>query len=497
MSAVLALPQVKYFLKTLAKGKEKGQDQGKEHDVNAHAVTEEGEPSEKPWDEDIPKLSSPSYSPPTFFFILLTHRFLLTPEGARNDSWKKKLNMAGQAEEIALLEAQVAEMSAVLALPQVKDFLKTLAKEKEKGQDQGKEHDVNAHSITEDGEPSKKPWDEDIPELSSPSYSPPTSFFYSSDSLSSSNPRRRNTLPDELPLERPEDHKIDLIPGSSTPNQPPYRISVSDAMLLDIWQGLALFSPSAISSPSHVYGRLLRVGSSRLVDIDFDSHRDRLGMIIFSQLGRHLYFGGRVSVAVTTAAFFLAIVLLLQREKPRFAQFSSVIFGLFYCGYLPSFWIKLRCGVAIPALSSKVMPLFLKQKLTVGLVATLISVSSIIAADTGAFLGGKYLGRTPLSTVSPKKTLEGAVFGLSSAVLVAVLLSKLLCWPPSILSAAAYAVLNFLGSLFGDLTESMIKRDAGVKDSGRLIPGHGGMLDRADSYIFTGALAYSFIKILI
>ncbi|KAI5071579.1 hypothetical protein GOP47_0013830 [Adiantum capillus-veneris] len=210
-----------------------------------------------------------------------------------------------------------------------------------------------------------------------------------------------------------------------------------------------------------------------------------------------LYFGGRVSVAVTTAAFFLAIVLLLQREKPRFAQLSSVIFGLFYCGYLPSFWIKLRCGTAIPALSSKVMPLFLKRELTVGLVATLISVSSIIAADTGAFLGGKYLGRTPLSTVSPKKTLEGAVFGLSSAVLIAVLLSKLLCWPPSTLSAAAYAVLNFLGSLFGDLTESMIKRDAGVKDSGRLIPGHGGILDRADSYIFTGALAYSFIKTLI
>lgn len=210
-----------------------------------------------------------------------------------------------------------------------------------------------------------------------------------------------------------------------------------------------------------------------------------------------LYFGGRVSVAVTTAAFFLAIVLLLQREKPRFAQLSSVIFGLFYCGYLPSFWIKLRCGTAIPALSTKVTPLLFKRELTVGLVATLISVSSIIAADTGAFLGGKYLGRTPLTNVSPKKTLEGAVFGLSSAVLVAVLLSKLLCWPPSILSAAAFAVLNFLGSLFGDLTESMIKRDAGVKDSGRLIPGHGGILDRADSYIFTGALAYSFIKTLI
>ncbi|MCO5572437.1 hypothetical protein L7F22_026192 [Adiantum nelumboides] len=82
-------------------------------------------------------------------------------------------------------------MSAVLALPQVKDFLKTLAKWKEKGQEEGKEHDVNAHALTEEGEPSKKPWNDDIPELSSPSYSPLTSFSYSSDSSSSSNPRRR------------------------------------------------------------------------------------------------------------------------------------------------------------------------------------------------------------------------------------------------------------------------------------------------------------------
>ncbi|MCO5605536.1 hypothetical protein L7F22_059719 [Adiantum nelumboides] len=85
-------------------------------------------------------------------------------------------------------------MSAVLAKPQVKDFLKTLAKGKEKGQEQRKEHDVNAHAVTAEGEPSKKPWEEDIPELSSPSYSPPTSFSYSSDSSTSSNPRRQKLL---------------------------------------------------------------------------------------------------------------------------------------------------------------------------------------------------------------------------------------------------------------------------------------------------------------
>ncbi|MCO5593107.1 hypothetical protein L7F22_047113 [Adiantum nelumboides] len=116
----------------------------------------------------------------------------------RNDPWKKELKMAGQAEEIALLKAQVAEMSAVLAKPQVKDFLKTLAKGKEKGQEQRKEHNVNAHAVTEEEEPSKKPWEEDIPELSSPSYSPPTSFSYSSDSSSSSNSRRRSLAPQPL-----------------------------------------------------------------------------------------------------------------------------------------------------------------------------------------------------------------------------------------------------------------------------------------------------------
>ncbi|CAM6030827.1 unnamed protein product [Sphagnum balticum] len=212
-----------------------------------------------------------------------------------------------------------------------------------------------------------------------------------------------------------------------------------------------------------------------------------------------LYFGGRVGVAVTTASFLLATVLLLQ-QGPRFSQLSSAIFGLFYCGYLPCFWIKLRCGLAVPAINTKLAaswPVLLggQAQWTVGLLATIIAISTIIAADTGAFLGGRALGRTPLNEVSPKKTLEGAAVGLSSAVTVAVVLAHLLQWPLSLTSAAALAILVFMGSLFGDLTESMIKRDAGVKDSGKLIPGHGGILDRVDSYVFTGALVYSFVKI--
>ncbi|XP_024045516.1 phosphatidate cytidylyltransferase 4, chloroplastic isoform X2 [Citrus clementina] len=209
-----------------------------------------------------------------------------------------------------------------------------------------------------------------------------------------------------------------------------------------------------------------------------------------------LYFG-QIDVSVTFAAFVVAMALLLQRGNPRFAQLSSTIFGLFYCGYLPCFWVKLRCGLSAPALNTGVSwPILLGglPHWTVGLVATLISFSSIIAADTFAFIGGKAFGRTQLTSISPKKTWEGTIVGLGGCIATTVVLSKIFCWPRYLPSAIVFGFLNFFGSVFGDLTESMIKRDAGVKDSGSLIPGHGGILDRVDSYIFTGALAYSFVK---
>ncbi|XP_010258969.1 PREDICTED: phosphatidate cytidylyltransferase 5, chloroplastic isoform X2 [Nelumbo nucifera] len=152
-----------------------------------------------------------------------------------------------------------------------------------------------------------------------------------------------------------------------------------------------------------------------------------------------LYFG-HIDISVTSAAFVVAMSLLLQRGNPRFAQLSSAMFGLFYCGYLPCFWVKLRCGLAAPALNTQIgatwsILLGGQAHWTVGLVATLISFSSIIAADTFAFLGGKTFGRTPLTHISPKKTWEGAIAGLSGCIATVLVLSKIFCWPTSLLSA--------------------------------------------------------------
>ncbi len=211
--------------------------------------------------------------------------------------------------------------------------------------------------------------------------------------------------------------------------------------------------------------------------------------------------GGKMASAMAVATFAVLSLQLFASEKPRFSQLTSSVFGLMYCGYLPSFWIKLRL-LAIPAANT----VFLQNaqgvlggvtNATVGLVATWTAVLCIIAADTGAYFCGKSLGKTQLIKLSPKKTVEGAVGGLISSILGALLCYKMFQWPGSVIGAAAMGTIVFVSSIFGDLIESVIKRDAGMKDASNLIPGHGGLLDRLDSYLFTGACVYFFLRFLL
>jgi phosphatidate cytidylyltransferase len=119
---------------------------------------------------------------------------------------------------------------------------------------------------------------------------------------------------------------------------------------------------------------------------------------------------------------------------------------------------------------------------------------TIWAGDIGAYYVGSRLGRRPLAPrISPKKTVEGAVGGIGATLLVAALGSGGL-WPrlPVMTAILVGGVLALFGVL-GDLAESAIKRAAGVKDSGRIIPGHGGVLDRLDSVIFGCPVLYALV----
>ncbi len=186
------------------------------------------------------------------------------------------------------------------------------------------------------------------------------------------------------------------------------------------------------------------------------------------------------------AGTFICFYLLFQPKMASIADISASILGLFYTGYLPSYWVRLR---AIDTANFSNLPL--------GLGATLLTFMCIWAADIGAYFVGKYFGKTPLSGISPKKTVEGAIFGITASIAVGIAVAYYIKLPDFYLTGAALGSLIGIASLLGDLTESMLKRDAGVKDSGDLIPGHGGILDRTDSYIFTAPLVYYFVTLLL
>lgn len=117
-------------------------------------------------------------------------------------------------------------------------------------------------------------------------------------------------------------------------------------------------------------------------------------------------------------------------------------------------------------------------------------IITVATTDIGAYFGGRVFGRTPFSITSPKKTLEGVGVGVSAGIVVGTIAgigpaNGFLC---SLLTSALVAIV----SVFGDLFESYLKREAGVKDSGKLLPGHGGILDRFDGILF-GAVGMYFL----
>lgn len=116
------------------------------------------------------------------------------------------------------------------------------------------------------------------------------------------------------------------------------------------------------------------------------------------------------------------------------------------------------------------------------------------AGDTGAYAIGKSLGRRPLAPrISPKKTVEGLMGGMVLALIVAII-SRVWFLPSfTVMDAFLLAVLLTLAGLVGDLAESAVKRSVDQKDSGALIPGHGGMLDRLDSLLFTAPCFYYYV----
>ena len=167
------------------------------------------------------------------------------------------------------------------------------------------------------------------------------------------------------------------------------------------------------------------------------------------------------------------------------ATWMATIFGALYVSLL-SFVIRL--GLAAPGVPSG-SPL---AALGAERGWVLFLVFAVWSYDTGAYLVGKNLGRTKFLThISPSKTVEGLVGGVVATTVVAAIMLWGLGQDPR--HALVLGPLTALAAQAGDLAESVIKRAAGAKDSGTLIPGHGGVLDRVDSFVFAAPIVTLYV----
>jgi len=185
-----------------------------------------------------------------------------------------------------------------------------------------------------------------------------------------------------------------------------------------------------------------------------------------------------IVITATTLISLIWLLLRPSREK-AFRNWAWTIVGALYVGWMLSYWLNLR-------------------GLEDGRNWVYLAMLTTFANDTGAFFIGRSRGKHKLApAISPAKTWEGAIGGLISSILAAIVIVLVL----NLISPFAFKywqiiLLGFLVGLFaqlGDLVESLLKRNMGVKESGNLLPGHGGILDRFDSLIFVGAVVYYYV----
>ncbi len=223
------------------------------------------------------------------------------------------------------------------------------------------------------------------------------------------------------------------------------------------------------------------------------------------------YVGNEYHATILMTATLLA-VMVGQVGKAQItealASISGTFFGVFYVGWLLSHAIVLRqfhdvvsakWGATAAASISPDAGIFYMS----------YTVSTVVMCDVGAYFGGRAWGRRKLAPqISPSKTVEGALAGIGVGVCAGLVVKGVfdLAWPSmsrdfSWLVALLFGLVLSIVGIIGDLVESLLKRDARVKDTGSLLPGMGGVLDRIDSNLlaipvmYYGLLAYTYLRV--
>jgi phosphatidate cytidylyltransferase len=206
-----------------------------------------------------------------------------------------------------------------------------------------------------------------------------------------------------------------------------------------------------------------------------------IGTLLFI-LASHCKYEYVVPVILTAVVTLSLIVLVfLPHKNGIFINWAWTLVGMLYVGWLLSILVAIRLEPGTPAFPEA------------GRNFVFLALFATFGSDTAAYFVGRALGRHKLAPrISPGKTWEGAIGGVIGGVIIGLLftLPIPLQLPLGYGTAVLLGVLISVFGQLGDLAESLLKRGTGVKDSGGLMPGHGGLLDRMDSVVFAGAVVY-------
>lgn len=270
-------------------------------------------------------------------------------------------------------------------------------------------------------------------------------------SATSESPQRRGGLSTRLATAAV---CIPLIMGAIWLGGVPYRLAVAALLGVGVWELYRAAEGRALS-PEMAVG----VAATATLALSADLNSD-------------------VRLAILAGSIVAVLVALIAQAavEDGFRGWCVVLSGVLYVGLLGGYLVSLRL-------------------LENGREWVLLAIFTTFATDTGAYAVGSLIGRRKLAPrISPTKTVEGGIGGLIAAAGVCVALNKLLnLEQPPLLMLALGGGIGVAGQL-GDVGESLLKRSLGVKDMGRLLPGHGGVLDRLDSILLVTPLVYYVVR---
>lgn len=238
-----------------------------------------------------------------------------------------------------------------------------------------------------------------------------------------------------------------------------------------------------------------------------------IGIIAALILGWNSYYASHLYTFLTlTCLFFFLSISELWRRNPDRAIYhiSSTVFGIFYVGWLMSHLILLRQMPAflyhqeVMATLSNLRAAYFKPYIifapqyAAGTIYTLIPFILAWMNDSGAFFIGRKFGNHKIfERVSPGKSWEGCIGGGVCGFIGLLILKYLFAPWLQVIDCVVLGFLSALAAPAGDFVESLLKRDARIKDTSKTIPGHGGILDRFDSLLFVAPIVYYYLRFFV